>query len=145
FEKDGPRQRRTSFELHPSSAALNGGRPWNNRCGASMSRLVIHAGFPKTGSSSIQSGIGWHIDALNARNIFMFGKEMTIGREGRHPGLPIWFIEDAAKNGRSLAQLIANGIAEACPDATLVLTSENLDQVRMPPLFVGLPDDLDVS
>lgn len=105
-----------------------------------MRRLIIHAGFTKTGSSSVQRGIGSHLPRLNERGIFMFGKQMQVGRDGVNPGYPLWYLEDAGSNwpeGTTLVDTIIKEF-ESLDDATLILTSENLEQHRMPRLFVGI-------
>jgi hypothetical protein len=104
-----------------------------------MARLVIHAGFPKTGSSSIQNAIGRSLPALNEAGFFLLGKEMKPGLEGVHPGLPLWYIENAAKHeANSLTGAIKEALAAIPKDGCLILTSENLDQLSMPRLFAGV-------
>lgn len=113
-----------------------------------MRRLIIHAGFPKTGSSSIQNAVGRHLPVLNERGVFMVGRDMRVGRDGVHPRLPLWFLEDAARNypdGRTLTEMVRCGFAEVGDDATLLLTSENLGQVNMPRLFVGADQEAEVT
>lgn len=113
-----------------------------------MRRLIIHAGFPKTGSSSIQNAVGRYLPVLNERGFYMFGKDMRIGRDGVHPRLPLWFLEDAAKNypnDRTLTERVRCGFAEVGDDATLLLTAENLEQVNMPRLFVGADQEAGVT
>ena len=113
-----------------------------------MARLIIHAGFPKTGSSSIQSAIGRHLRELNAHRFYMFGMDMKVGRDGVHPRLPLWFLDGAAKGfakGQTLTAKVRSGIAEVGDDATLLLTSENLGQVNMPRLFVGADQEAEVT
>jgi hypothetical protein len=114
-----------------------------------MRRLIIHAGFPKTGSSSsIQNAVGRYLPALNARGFYMFGKDMRVGRDGVHPRLPLWFLEDAAKSfakGQTLTEKVRRGFADVGNDATLLLTAENLEQVKMPRLFVGADQEAEVT
>jgi hypothetical protein len=113
-----------------------------------MRRLIIHAGFPKTGSSSIQNAIGRYLPVLNARGYYMFGKDMRVGRDGVHPRLPLWFLEDAAKSfakGQTLTEKVRSGLADVGDDATLLLTAENLEQVNMPRLFVGADQEAEVT
>jgi hypothetical protein len=111
-----------------------------------MPKLFIHAGFPKTGSSSIQSAIGRSLPALNNAGFFLLGKEMKPGFNGVHPGLPLWFIEEAAKReGTTLSGTIQDAVAAIPEDATLILTSENLDQLRMPKLFVGIDECVETT
>jgi hypothetical protein len=113
-----------------------------------MRRLIIHAGFPKTGSSSIQNAIGRYLPVLNARDYYMFGKDMRVGRDGVHPGLPLWFIENAAKNfakGETLMEKVRSGLADVGDDAALLLTAENLEHVNKPRLFVGADQEAEVT
>ncbi len=113
-----------------------------------MRRLIIHAGFPKTGSSSIQHAIGLHIEELRAQGIYMFGKNMQIEIDGKHPGLPMWFLEDAAKNRTSegsLSPTVLKGFELAGRDSTLIISSENLSQSSMPPLFTGIDNEVNVE
>lgn len=113
-----------------------------------MRRLIIHAGFPKTGSSSIQNAVGRHLPVLNERGFYMFGKDMKVGRDGIHPRMPLWFLEDASKNypnDQTLTERVRCGFAEVGDDATLLLTSENLEQANMPRLFVGADQEAEVT
>lgn len=113
-----------------------------------MRRLIIHAGFPKSGSSSIQNAVGQYLPVLNELGFYMFGKDMKVGRDGIHPRLPLWFLEDAAKNyphDQTLTERVRRGFAEVGDGATLLLTSENLEQANMPRLFVGADQDADVT
>jgi len=104
-----------------------------------VNRLVIHAGFPKSGSSSIQIALGRHLPELEAAGIHMVGDGMQIGQGGVHPGLPLWYLERVAEaevEDGCLARLLAQA---PVPDgSTLVLTSENLSMTKMPRLFAGV-------
>jgi len=110
-----------------------------------MNKFFIHAGFSKTGSSSIQYGLGHHLAALNHRGYFLFGKNITLGRDGAHPRLPLWCLEDAAREGRMLTETVLQAAGTVGPDDTLLLTSENLSQLSMPALFAGIDRHLDVT
>ena len=113
-----------------------------------MKRLVIHAGFTKTGSSSIQHAIGSHLEALKEAGFYLFGREMQIAAEGGHPGSPIWFLEDAAEKfppEKTLLPEIRRGFEEVGEGATLILTSENLSQNKMPRLFSGVDREFSVD
>lgn len=71
----------------------------------------------------------------------MFGKNMILGRDGQHPGLPLWFLEDAYRNwsaGETLFDHVVSAAKEVGEDATLILTSENLAQPGMSRLFSGI-------
>ncbi len=104
-----------------------------------MPRLILHAGFPKTGSSAIQAAISRNLAALEAAGFPLFGCDMTLGPPGVHPGLPLWHLEEADRTwepGRTLtAGLLA---AMEGQDGTFLVTSENLNQTGMPRLFHGI-------
>lgn len=133
-----------SVVIAPRGLRLNGAETvvWEYE----VARLIIHAGFPKSGSSSIQSGLGWHLNELNKAGYFMFGKDMNLGRDGEHPGLPLWFLEDADKNwleGQTLISHLNAAAGSVGKNGNLILTSENLNQPGMPRLFAGIDDVLD--
>lgn len=104
-----------------------------------MNRLVIHAGFAKSGSSSIQTALGQHLKEMEAAGIYFVGTGMEIGKAGVHPGLALWYLERVAAAETAdgcLADLLQ---AAPVPDgSTLVLTSENLSMTKMPRLFAGI-------
>lgn len=113
-----------------------------------MSRLFIHAGFPKTGSSSIQNAVGLHLPLLNEAGFYMLGSDLSVGRGGEHPGLPIWFLEEAARReGECLTSRMVKAASDLPDGSTLILSSENLDQDRlgMASLFAGLDNEMDVT
>jgi hypothetical protein len=76
----------------------------------------------------------------------MFGENMALGRSGRHPGFPLWFLEDANKNwpaGKTLFDSITSVARNVGAGGTLILSSENLSQLGMPRLFAGIDSVLD--
>lgn len=116
-----------------------------------MTRLVIHAGFPKCGSSSIQCAIGQDLELLERQSIFLMGEELKIGRGGVHPRLPLWTFErESAVDtvGYSLTPRMLDTIDQLSREVenpTVVITSENLSQKSKARLFAGIDERLDVE
>lgn len=116
-----------------------------------MTRFVIHAGFPKCGSSSIQYALGQNLELLEKHSIFLMGEELKIGRGGVHRGLPLWTLErELAVDtvGYRLTPRVLEEIdhlAQEVENPTVVITSENLSQASMAQLFTGLDERLDVE
>jgi hypothetical protein len=105
-----------------------------------MRRLVIHAGFGKAGSSSIQEALGTHAAELRGEGIYKFGDDLTFD----HPGIPTWLIEKAADAGDVLTDRVLD-VIRASTATVAVISSENLSFPHMPRLFVGIDGEIDTT
>jgi hypothetical protein len=110
-------------------------------------RIIIHAGFAKCGSSSIQAALFHNFGDLQKDGVSLFGKELRIAHAPADLGVPLWFLEGAREKGEPLTRKLSDEIASVRPNGNGVgiLSAENLARPDMAPLFVGLDRQLDVS
>jgi hypothetical protein len=106
-------------------------------------RIIIHAGFAKCGSSSIQAALFHNFVRLQEDGFSLFGKELKIAHKSADLGVPLWFLEHAREKKESLAQRVNNEIASG--DRVGIVSAENLARPDMAPLLAGLDQRLDVS
>lgn len=104
-------------------------------------KLIIHAGFSKTGSTAIQEALDLYAEDLQANRIFRLGSDLTVGS----PGNPQWFIQAAARENpvQTLTDRISSALAGLPPQSTAIISSENLEFTHMPRLFAGLDQTAD--
>ena len=111
-------------------------------------RIIIHAGFPKCGSTSIQAALIHNFGRLQKDGVFLFGKELRVAQTSADLGVPLWFLEQAKEKGEPLAQRLSDEIASlrvVNGDRIAILSAENLSRPEMAPLFAGLDSRLEVS
>jgi hypothetical protein len=111
-------------------------------------RIIIHAGFAKCGSSSIQAALFHNFGRLQKNGVSLFGKELKIAHTPADLGVPLWFLEAAREMGEPLAQKLTDEIESIrVPNGNGIgiLTAENLSRPDMAPLFAGLDSRLDIS
>jgi len=111
-------------------------------------RIIIHAGFAKCGSSSIQSALFHNFARLKEDGFSLFGKELRIAHTSAELGVPLWFLEAAREKGEPLAQRISDEIASVrapSGNGIGILSAENLSRPDMVPLLAALDQRLDVS
>ena len=111
-------------------------------------RIIIHAGFAKCGSSSIQAALFHNFARLQKDGVSLFGKELRIAHAPADLGVPLWFLEAAREKGEPLAQRLSDEIASIrVPNGNGIgiLSAENLSRPDMAPLFAGLDRQLEVS
>jgi hypothetical protein len=111
-------------------------------------RIIIHAGFAKCGSSSIQAALFHNFARLHEDGFSLFGKELRIARTAADLGVPLWFLEHAREKNEPLAQRLSDEIASARAsngERVGILSAENLSRPQMAPSFAGLDQRLDVS
>jgi hypothetical protein len=115
-----------------------------------LPRFIIHAGFPKCASTSIQGALVRNVGALREAKIFLFGERLTIERNS-WSSLPLWTLERLKEEAsgqsgvtRQIAQEVTS-LASELPGATAVLTSENLHEPVLARLFEGIDSSLDVT
>ncbi len=112
-------------------------------------RLIIHPGFSKCGSSSIQTALRHNQAALKRRSVFLFGEGLRIiRRSAPFRGRPFWAVADALLDRRDtpIAPLILREIERLAarePEASVVLSAELLAQPSFAPLFKGVDEGLD--
>lgn len=97
-------------------------------------KLYIHAGFAKAGSTSIQVALTNNARQLAEQSVFEIGSDLAIGSGGT----PSWTIQDAADNNISLTERLITSLAAASPGDRIILSAENLQEPNMPALFEGI-------
>ncbi len=65
-------------------------------------RIIIHAGFAKCGSSSIQAALFHNFARLQKDGVSLFGKELRIAHTSADLGVPLWLLEAAREKGEYL-------------------------------------------
>ena len=110
--------------------------------------IIIHAGFAKCGSSSIQAALFHNFARLQKDGVSLLGKELKIARTPADLGVPLWFLEAAREKGEPLAEKLGDEIASIrMPNGNGmgILSAENLSRPDMAPLLAGLDNRLEVS
>jgi hypothetical protein len=113
-----------------------------------MGRIIIHAGFAKCGSTSIQAALIHNFARLQQDGVSLFGKELRIAHTSADLGVPLWFLEHAREKGEPLAQRLSDeleSVRVANGDRIGILSAENLSRPEMAPLLAGLDSRLEVS
>jgi hypothetical protein len=111
-------------------------------------RIIIHAGFAKCGSSSIQAALFHNFAKLQKDGFSIFDKELRIAAAPADLGVPLWFLEAAREKAEPLAQKLSDEIASVRGpnrNGVGILSAENLARPDMAPLFAGLDRQLEVS
>ncbi len=86
-------------------------------------RIIIHAGFGKCGSTSIQAALFRNFGKLQKDGISLFGKELRIARAPGDFEVPIWALEQAKEKRENLTHRLSDRIAS--------VTGPNTDQVEI--------------
>jgi hypothetical protein len=111
-------------------------------------QIIIHAGFAKCGSTSIQGALFHNFAKLQKDRVSLFGRELRIAHAPADLGVPLWFLEAAREKAEPLAQKLSDEIASVRGpngDGIAILSAENLARPDMAPLFAGLDSRLEVS
>jgi len=108
-------------------------------------RIIIHAGFGKCGSTSIQAALFRNFGKLQKDGISLLGKELRIARALADFEVPIWFLEQAKEKREHLTPRLSKGIASVTTDDVRVLSAENLADPQMAALFARLDSEFEVS
>ena len=108
--------------------------------------LYIHAGFPKCASSSIQQAIYKNLKLLNQKGIFPLGSDLKIASK-ENMGIPLWPIEKLKQqhNNEGAVLSILRECSKVSSDGDLVVTAENLSDVRAPNLFFEADKEYNVK
>jgi hypothetical protein len=133
-----PFRRSKTTTPEASAAASRGGKQ----------RFIIHAGFSKCGSSSIQGTLFENFARLRADGISIFGKDLRIAKSPADLGAPLWCLEDAREKGERLTEKLGEEIASVTThntDCIAVLSAENLGNPAMAELFAGLDQQIEVA
>jgi hypothetical protein len=127
-------------EMHERSSCETGG---------ATPRIIIHAGFGKCGSSSIQAALAQNFFQLQRDGFSLFGRDLRIAHEPRgNLGPPLWALQRAAEKGEGLAQRLSDEIvslANRNRKQIGILSAENLQAPQMAKLFAGMDRHLEVS
>lgn len=108
-----------------------------------MKKLVIQAGFPKCGSTSIAAALKLTADHLKAHGIFVLNNQFTRDRSGNIPGLTpqarakLMFDAETAAPLRAALEKTIQGSPR---NATLVICTELFAEPAFAPFFAGLED-----
>jgi hypothetical protein len=111
-------------------------------------RIIIHAGFAKCGSSSIQAALFHNFARLQEDGFSLFDKDLKIAHTSTDLGVPLWFLEQAREKQGRLAQRLGDEIESVRGgngNRIGILSAENLSRPQMAPLFAGLDRRMDVS
>jgi len=117
------------------------------RSDQSKHRIVIHAGFAKCGSSSIQGTLFQNLKRLRENGIFLFDKNLRVANDYSTLGTPLWVLEEAKRKQEALSQRLSGeitAVAGANARCIGVLSAENLADPKIAELFSGLDQDIEV-
>jgi hypothetical protein len=115
---------------------------------AAKRRLIMHAGFGKCGSSSIQRALFQNVARLRKEGVYMFNKNMEMAQDQGPHGVAHRFLSAAEEKGEPLAGKVARVVESMAGDngqGIAVLSAESLVMPGMARLFVGLDQHCDVS
>jgi hypothetical protein len=110
-------------------------------------RIIIHAGFAKCGSSSIQGTLFQNLKRLREDGIFLFDKNLRVAEDYASLGTPLWVLEDAKRKREPLSQRLGGeitAVAGANRQCIGVLSAENLADPKIAELFSGLDHEIEV-
>ncbi|APE45938.1 hypothetical protein BOO69_20480 (plasmid) [Sulfitobacter alexandrii] len=100
-----------------------------------MSQLIVHAGFPKCGSTAIFAGLQQQFDSLSAQKIHLLNRSFEPAPRRQLAQPPLWELESAMSKpaeARDIKEKILDALGRADPDARLILSSENLANKNAP-------------
>ena len=115
---------------------------------AAKRRLIVHAGFGKCVSSSIQRALFQNIARLRKEQVYMFNKNLEMAQDQGPHGVAHRFLSAAEEKGHPLAGKVARVVGSMTADnseGTCVLSAESLVMPGMSRLFVGLDKECDVT
>lgn len=108
-----------------------------------MQKLVIHAGFPKAGSTTIQGALRRNAERLLDQSIYLFGPDLEISFDKIWRGIPSWTLESMRSKG-GIAEKIQDQLSRI-DEGLAVLSAENLGSERFPCFFEGLDKSIDIE
>lgn len=113
-----------------------------------MPKLILHAGFAKTGSSTIQAAIRQNFRQLRKNGIYVLGDKLEFPTGRVCPTLPLWFLEEADKNfgeGETLTKKVEQTLDRLEESDALLITAENLSRPSVARLFAGVDSAFNVQ
>ncbi len=106
-----------------------------------MVKLILHAGFPKCGSTSIFTALRQNLAVLNRQNVHVLDKTLRPQSDPNRLLPPLWELQTAFRDPEKSEQVrstLRRTILEAGPHQTLILSTENMSTPAMAPMFAGL-------
>lgn len=105
-----------------------------------MRRLIIHAGFPKCGSTTIFEGLRRNTENLLSRNIFLLDQDLSLHNTSSILTSPLWMFNKAESD-----QNEANKIRTKAEESLLkipnrgtgIISAENLAHKNLSGIFEG--------
>jgi len=100
-----------------------------------MSHLIVHAGFPKCGSTATFAGLLAQFDALSEQKFQILNRSFVPSPTRQQAQPPLWELESAMTNppeAKLIKEKILSGLENADQDASLILSSENLANKNAP-------------
>jgi hypothetical protein len=114
-----------------------------------VARFIIHAGFPKCGSTAIFKGLETNFDIVSRQNFQILNRNFKPATSIANLLPPLWELEATLKDpeaAKKAKRQIRRQLEAADADASIILSSENLANVNMPMnLAVGLDKKHDVT
>ncbi|MDN5781058.1 MAG: hypothetical protein L0H23_03380 [Luteimonas sp.] len=107
-----------------------------------MGKLVIHAGFAKAGSTTVQGALMRNMKALCASSIYVFDADLQLSLDGEWRGLPPWALEVMRRTGGLYEKIV--GQVKEC-EGVIVLSAENLGTERFPEFFKNMDSEIEVE
>lgn len=114
-------------------------------------RLIIHCGFGRCGSSSIQQALQNRAVALRKQSIFLFGEGLRINNKTRSASTPFWKVAEVfrdARPGETVTPRLSRELDElkaTRPDAVAILSAEILSTGRFEKMFEGMDGEVDTT
>lgn len=106
-----------------------------------MVKLILHAGFPKCGSTSIFTALRQNLPVLNRQNVHVLDKTLRPQTDPAHLQPPLWELQNAFRDPEKSGQVrsaLRRTILDARPGDTLILSTENMSTPAMARMFAGL-------
>lgn len=114
-----------------------------------MTSLILHAGFPKCGSTSVFNAAKANLTDLIDQGIYVFNRNLELPENPSKLQPPLWQIEKAKMDpqaAKNFTNEIRKRVKAAKPEDTLLLSSENLANIDVPKrLFSGLDNECDIT
>lgn len=114
-----------------------------------MSELIVHAGFPKCGSTAIFDGLKQQFDQLTAQNFQILNRSLRPSPTRQMTRSPLWELESAMTNppeAKVIKEKILAALDKGNPDTRVILSSENLANKNAPKrLLRGIDEKFPVT
>ncbi|OAN76868.1 hypothetical protein A8B82_14170 [Sulfitobacter sp. EhC04] len=114
-----------------------------------MSHLIVHAGFPKCGSTATFAGLQAQFDNLSAQKIQILNRGFIPSPTRQQAQPPLWELESAMTNppeAKVIKEKILSALENADQGTSLILSSENLANKNAPKrLLQGIDEKFPVT